>query len=112
LSGTLKAFEWTNPHSWIILTCLEQDGTAAEWRLEGPSLALLRKMGWKPMSLRTGDKLAVTIHPVRTGSYEGAFLAVKLPDGSQLAAMDQVTLEQLNPQARVDVPPGTSAPNK
>jgi hypothetical protein len=112
LAGTLKAFEWTNPHSWIILTRVEQDGSTVEWRLEGPSLAILRNMGWKPTSLRIGDKLAVTIHPVRNGSYEGAFLAVKLPDGSQLAAMDQVTLEQLNPQARVDVPPGTSSPNK
>jgi hypothetical protein len=112
LDGTLKAFEWTNPHSWIILNRVEQDGSTAEWRLEGPSLAILRKMGWKPASLRIGDKLAVTIHPVRTGDHEGAFIAVRLPDGSQLAAMDQVTLEQINPQARVDVPAGTSSPNK
>ena len=110
LDGTLKAFEWSNPHSWIILTRVEPDGTEAEWRLEGPSLSILRKMGWKPTSLRIGDKLAVTMHPVRTGDHEGAFMAVKLPDGSQLAAMDQVTLEQINPQARVDVPPGTSPP--
>jgi hypothetical protein len=107
LDGTLKAFEWTNPHSWIILTRIEPDGSTAEWQLEGPSLSILRKMGWKATSVRAGDKLAVTMHPVRTGGHEGAFMAVKLPDGSQLAAMDQVTLEQINPQARVDVPPGT-----
>jgi hypothetical protein len=39
-------------------------------------------------------------------------MAVILPDGGQLAAMDQVTLEQINPQAKVDVPAGTSSPNK
>jgi len=112
LDGTLKAFEWTNPHTWIILTCVEQDGSTTEWRLEGPSPSILRKAGWKPTSLRIGDKLAVTLHPVRTGSHEGAFMAVILPDGGQLAAMDQVTLEQINPQAKVDVPAGTSSPNK
>jgi len=39
-------------------------------------------------------------------------MAVKLPDGGQLAAMDQVTLEQLDPQAKVEVPAGTSSPTK
>ena len=112
LDGTLKAFEWTNPHTWVLLTCVEQDGSTAEWRLEGPSPSILRKVGWKPTSLRIGDKLAVTVHPVRTGVHEGAFMAVKLPDGGQLAAMDQVTLEQLDPQAKVEVPAGTSSPNK
>jgi hypothetical protein len=112
LDGTLKAFEWTNPHTWILLSCVEQDGSTAEWRLEGPSPSILRKGGWKPTSLRIGDKLVVTLHPIRTGSHEGAFMAVKLPDGGQLTAMDQVTLEQLNPQAKVDVPAETSAPNR
>jgi len=112
LDGTLEAFEWTNPHSWIILAHGEPDGSTTEWRLEGPSLAILRKMGWKPTSLHIGDKLSVTLHPVRTGAHEGAFMAVKLPDGSQLTANDQVTLEQNDPQARVDLPPGTSSDSK
>ena len=112
LDGTLKAFEWTNPHTWIILTYVEQDGSTVEWRLEGPSPSILRKVGWKPTSLRIGDKLAVTMHPARAGSHEGAFMAVKLPDGGQLTAMDQVKLEQINPQAKVDVPAETSSPNK
>jgi hypothetical protein len=39
-------------------------------------------------------------------------MAVRLPDGGQLAAMDQVTLEQTDPQAKVEVPAGASSPNK
>jgi hypothetical protein len=82
LEGSVKEFQWTNPHAWILLNVANPQGQADMWAIElnGPS-ALVRD-GWKPKTLTPGMNVAVTIHPLHDGSNGGQFLNVKLPDGS------------------------------
>ena len=42
------------------------------------------KESWKPKTLTPGMPVELTIHPLRDGSHGGQFMAVKLPDGTQL----------------------------
>ena len=84
LEGSVKEFQWTNPHAWIMLNVANQQGQADVWAIElnGPS-GLVRD-GWKPKTLTPGMNVSVTIHPLRDGSNGGQFLNVTLPDGKQM----------------------------
>jgi hypothetical protein len=84
LEGVVKEFQWTNPHAWIMLTVADKEGKAEPWAIElgGPS-GLVRQ-GWKPKTLTPGMPVTLTIHPLKDGSHGGQFMAVKLPDGTEL----------------------------
>ena len=84
LEGSIKEFQWTNPHAWIMLNVPDQQGQPQQWAIElnGPS-GLVRD-GWKPKTLTPGMNVSVTIHPLRDGTNGGQFLQVKLPDGTQM----------------------------
>lgn len=84
LSGTVKEFQWTNPHSFIELDVTRGDGTVDLWHVELNSPNNLKRQGWKSSSLRPGDKVQVVINPLRDGQHGGLFLSVTLPDGSVL----------------------------
>jgi len=83
LEGTIKEFQWTNPHAWIMLN-VAKGASPEQWAIEmnGPS-GLVRD-GWKPKTLTPGMPVTVTIHPLRDGSNGGQFMTVKLPDGTTL----------------------------
>jgi len=85
LVGTVKDFQWTNPHCWIqVLVPNPADPSAApvEWGVEmGAPVELMRK-GWKPGSLNPGDKVTIVINPLRDGQHGGLVLSVTGPDGT------------------------------
>lgn len=81
VEGTVKEFQWTNPHAWIMLTVGEK---AEPWAIEMNGPSGLVRQGWKPKTLTPGMPVSVTIHPLRDGTHGGQFLAVKLPDGTEL----------------------------
>ena len=83
LTGTVKQWQWTNPHVWIQLNA-EQDGAVTEWSLEGVSVNQLERQGWKRNMLSVGDTVSITIHPLRNGKPGGQWLKVTGADGKQI----------------------------
>jgi len=84
LDGVVKEFQWTNPHAWIMLTVANAEGRAEPWAIELGGPSGLARQGWKPKTLTPGMPVSVTIHPLKDGSHGGQFMALKLPDGSEL----------------------------
>ena len=84
VSGTVKEFQWTNPHAWIVLMVSNKDGQLDPWSIEMGAPPGLARQGWVPKTLRPGMDISVTIHPLKDGAHGGQFLSVKLPDGTQL----------------------------
>ena len=84
LQGTIKEFHWTNPHSWIFLMVADAEGQPAQWAIELGSPAGLVRQGWVPKTLTAGMNVKVVIRPLKDGKAGGQFLAVTLPDGTQL----------------------------
>ncbi len=84
LQGTVKEFHWTNPHSWIFLMVADAEGQPAQWAIELGSPAGLVRQGWVPKTLTAGMNVKVVIRPLKDGKAGGQFLAVTLPDGTQL----------------------------
>ncbi len=79
LVGTVKAMQWTNPHIWVqVLVKSPQTGQMVEWSIEGGSPNGLRRAGWKRTSIKEGDAIEVTIHPLKDGSNGGSLMRVKV----------------------------------
>ena len=85
LKGTVKEFEWTNPHSWLRVTVMdEKTGKPLLWALELSSPARLNTMGMHSDSVKAGDVVSVTFHPMRDGTRGGQFIQATLPGGKQV----------------------------
>ena len=84
VKGTVRDFRWTNPHAWMEVVVQGDDGQAQYWNIEMTSPNNLTQQGWKRTSLKPGDRVTVSIHPLRDGKAGGSFLSVVLPNGSTL----------------------------
>ena len=84
LQGTIKEFQWTNPHSWIQVLVPDASGKPVEWSIEGGSPNGLARQGWHSTSLKPGDKVQVAIHPMKNGSAGGSLIGVTLASGEKL----------------------------
>lgn len=71
LTGTVKDFQYTNPHSWLNVNVENEDGTITEWGFELDSPQLLRRKGVSPRHFVEGDQIAVKFHPLRDGRPAG-----------------------------------------
>jgi hypothetical protein len=85
LAGTVKEFQYTNPHAWLIVAVVGKDGKTVDWgfEMEGPS-SLLRA-GIKISSLKPGEMVVVKGHPLRDGRPAAGLVSVAKADGSVLS---------------------------
>lgn len=81
LTGTVKVFQWTNPHTFIKLMAPDASGQIIEWTLESGTPNINARHGWKKSDIKSGDKVTAEMHPMRDGSPAGTLMHVKLPDG-------------------------------
>jgi hypothetical protein len=81
LTGVVKTYDFKMPHVWFFMTV---DGTAENWGMEMGSPNLIVRKGWHINSLKPGDKVTVTMHPMRDGSKAGSVMNVVMPDGKTL----------------------------
>jgi len=88
VAGTVKEFQWSNPHAWITLMVANSDGQLDQWSIEmgGPG-GLARQAGFPRPSPRMN--ISVIMHPLRDGAHGGQFLAVTLPDGNAAGNPDR-----------------------
>jgi hypothetical protein len=84
LEGIVKEFQWTNPHAWIMVNVANQQGAAEPWAIEMNGPSGLVRQGWKPKTLTPGMPIKLVIHPLKDGTHGGQFMAVTLPDGTEL----------------------------
>ncbi|MEY4878857.1 MAG: hypothetical protein RJB62_326, partial [Pseudomonadota bacterium] len=85
LEGTVKDFDWRNPHSWVTLTVINAEtGVAEDWLLEARAPVALIRRGWTQESLQPGDQVAVTVRPLKSGGAGGLLREVAFPDGTIL----------------------------
>ena len=84
LNGTVESLDWVNPHAWLLVAVPAADNQADIWQLEMGGTGGLQRRGWRPDTVKQGDKVTVRMHPLRDGSYGGQFVSVVLPDGRTL----------------------------
>jgi hypothetical protein len=83
VSGTVRTFQWTNPHCYVQLL-VKNGGKEEEWSFEMGSPIYLYNRGWRPRSLKAGDRLTVTFSPLRKGGTAGLLLDARTADGTKV----------------------------
>jgi hypothetical protein len=81
LEGTVKEFQWTNPHVWIqVIVKDPATGNETEWSVESDSPNMLKRRGWLRTSLKPGDKAVLVIHPAKLSDKgnRGALESIKV----------------------------------
>ena len=99
LKGTIKAFSWQNPHSWMEVEVVGEGGKVVTWTVEMTAPSYLVRAGWKASTVKPGDEVRVTVHPLKNGDPGGLFMSVTLADGRTL------TERPLQAQAAPATPP-------
>ena len=84
LSGTIKEFQWKNPHIWIQIFVQNPAGAKEEWSIEGGGPNSLSRQGWRPTTFKAGDTVTIIVNPMNDGSPGGLFVAAKLADGKTI----------------------------
>jgi Family of unknown function (DUF6152) len=85
LQGTVKEFEWVNPHAWLrIMVDDEKTGRPVLWAIELSSPTRLVTMGMRADSMKPGDAVSVTFHPMKDGTRAGQFIQAVLAGGKQI----------------------------
>lgn len=85
LTGTVKNYQFANPHTFIDVLVPNAAGVSEQWAVEGASPNQLSKQGWKKTLLKPGDKISVKIHPLKNGERGGSLMNLTLDDGRVLA---------------------------
>src|ERR1700689_3772674 len=60
VTGTVKRFEWTNPHAVIYLDVKDSNGKVEEWAIEMMSVSHLKSYGWVRDLVKPGDVISCT----------------------------------------------------
>jgi hypothetical protein len=81
IQGTVKEFQFTNPHSWLQVMVTAADGTAVEWAFEAQGPSSLLRVGIKAKTFVPGDKVTVVAHPMKDGRTAGTLVTVTAADG-------------------------------
>lgn len=89
VSGTVRQFQWTNPHAYIQLVAKDAAGRDVEWSMEMGAPMYLYARGWRPSSLKAGQRINVVLNPLRSGRPGGVVRTVTAADGRPIGRNTQ-----------------------
>jgi hypothetical protein len=81
VAGTVKGFDWNNPHVYIELAANDGQSETKGYTVECASPGILNRVGWKFNMIKPGDKITVIIAPLKTGEPGGLLKQLTLADG-------------------------------
>lgn len=82
VTGTVKEFQYTSPHSWLQIVVRQPGGQTALWSFEAENPSQLIRAGILSSTFKPGDRVTVKAHPMRDGRFAGEMMAVTMPDGT------------------------------
>jgi hypothetical protein len=82
VQGTVKEFQYTNPHSWLQVLVVSPDGKIVEWGFETEGPSTLLRVGIKLKTFQPGDKVTIVAHPMRDGRPAGSWVSATKADGT------------------------------
>ena len=83
LEGSVKEFQFTNPHSWLLVDVPNKDGSVTTWGFEAEGPSTLLRNGVRPADFKYGTKLTITGHPMRDGRPGALWVKAVRADGME-----------------------------
>ena len=82
MEGVVKEFQYTNPHSWLLVDVKGKDGKVTTWGFEAEGPTTLQRAGIRPSEFPVGTKLTITGRPMKDGRPGGGLGWAKLANGT------------------------------
>jgi hypothetical protein len=91
ITGTVTGLDFVNPHSWLYLDVVDENGENVAMRCEMRSANTLRRSGWSPELFPEGKEVTITGSPDRDDPYSCYVSTVIFDDGSSLDRYGQIS---------------------
>jgi len=82
LTGTVREFQYSNPHSWLLVDVKGKDGKVTTWGFEAEGPSTLTRAGIRMSDFGAGTQIEIVGHPMRDGRPAASWVRAKrLSDG-------------------------------
>jgi hypothetical protein len=89
LTGVVKEFQYTNPHSWLLVDVKGADGKMTTWGFEAEGPSTLLRAGIRKSDFAPGTPITITGHPMKDGRPAAAWMkAVRMTDNKQFNPLE------------------------
>src|SRR5688572_2080715 len=86
LQGVVKEFQYTNPHSWLLVDVTGADGKVTTWGFEAERPSTMMSRGIRRNDFPPGTKVTVTGRPMKDGRPAAAWSKAVRADGKVFVA--------------------------
>lgn len=83
VTGVVKEFQYTNPHSWLLVDVKGEDGKVVTWGFEAEGPSTLMRAGIRKSDFAPGTEVTITGHPMRDGRPAAAWMRATRGDGKE-----------------------------
>ena len=83
VEGVVKEFQYSNPHSWLLVDVTNKDGSVTTWGFEAEGPTTLMQAGVRRSDFTPGTKLTITGHPMKDGRPAAAWTKAVRADGKE-----------------------------
>lgn len=83
VEGTVREFQYTNPHSWLLVDVTNEDGSVTTWGFEAEGPSTLMRAGIRKSDFSPGTKLTISGNPMRDGRPAAAWIRATRADGKE-----------------------------
>jgi len=81
VEGIVKDFQYTNPHSWLLVDVTGDSGDVTTWGFEAEGPSTLMRRGIRVGDLKPGTKVTITGRPMKDGRPAAAWTRAVREDG-------------------------------
>jgi hypothetical protein len=83
VEGVVKQFQYTNPHSWLLVDVKGKDGKVTTWGFEAEGPTTLQRAGIRPSDFPAGTKITITGRPMKDGTSAATWEVAVRGDGKK-----------------------------
>ena len=83
LKGTVTKWQWSNPHAYLDIDVPDASGVVKHYTLEGTSINMLQRTGWRSNMIKAGDQVKAVAAPLLNGEPGGLLLEITLGNGEK-----------------------------
>ena len=89
VEGVVREFQYTNPHSWLLVDVTDKDGKVTTWGFEAEGPSTLQRAGIRPGDFKAGTRVTITGRPMKDGRPAATWeYAVRASDGKKFNPRD------------------------
>jgi hypothetical protein len=83
VTGVVKEFQYTNPHSWLLVDVKDDKGNVTTWGFEAEGPSTLTRAGIRRSDFAPGTEITITGNPMKDGRPAAAWIRATRGDGKQ-----------------------------